>query len=110
MMCRDVAITEINFILDDIHNGIELNVIEQKCERFKLKCDNYEELRITKNEVRVDRLKEYIRFFNISGICEYDIFTSKDVFYELLEENLEESEWKKINEFLLKGDILTYYK
>lgn len=109
-MCRDVALVEINSILEDIHNGVELEKIKQNCETFKVKCNNYEELCITKKEIRVDRLKEYIKFFNLSGICEYDIFVSPNVFYKLLKKYLEKSEWKKIKAFLKRGDILTFYE
>lgn len=110
MICRDVAITEISFILEDIYNNIKLERIKQRCERFKLICTNYEELALAKEEIQKDRLKEYIKFFNISGICEYDIFANIQIFYEALEENLEESEWKKIKEFLDSGNILAFYE
>lgn len=110
MMCKDIAIVEINSILEDIHNGVELEKIKQHCERFKRVCDNYEDLAIMKEEIQIGRLREYIRFFNISGICEYDIFAKAEIFYELLKENLEESEWQKIKEFLSNGNILTYYE
>lgn len=108
-MCRDIAIDIINGILEDIYDNADTHLIREKCEEFK-KTYFYEDLKIDESEIRKDRLKEYIRFFNISGICEYDIFESEKIFYKILEENLEEEEKSDIKRFLDAGGILQEYK
>lgn len=105
-MCRDVGIFKLNQILDSIHAGENEEEIRDKCEEFKRVFD-YEELGITEEEVRKDRLKEYIKFFNISYVCEYDIFDDKEMFYRLLKEGLDS--WKSIEDFLNKGNLLCDY-
>lgn len=104
-MCRDVSINVMNGILDEIHNKGSEERIKGKCNYFLERCD-YEELKLTEAEIRKDRLIEFIKFFNICNICEYDIFDSRHTFYGLLERNLEPAVWTKINEFISKGNIL----
>lgn len=107
-MCRDVGIFKLNQILDSIHAGENEEEIRDKCEEFKRVFD-YEEFGITEEEVRKDRLKEYIKFFNISYVCEYDIFDDKEMFYRLLKEGLPADIWKSIEDFLNKGNLLCDY-
>lgn len=109
-MIREAAINLLNEILDDIHNGGESEEeIRKKCNSFIMRY-NYEELAIKKEEVRLDRLLDYIRFFNISYVCEYDIFSSREMFYDVLKEHLEPEKWEDIKNFLDRGNILCDYQ
>ena len=107
-MCRDVGIFKLNQILDDIHAGKSEEEIRNKCEELKRLFD-YEEFGITEEEVRKDRLKEYIKFFNISYVCEYDIFEDRKMFYRILKEGLSSDVWNSIEDFLSKGNLLCDY-
>lgn len=109
MMCREVAMFSLNEILDEIHNGVEPEEIKKKCNSFMAKCD-YEELEIQKEEIRLDRLLDYIKFFNISYVCEYDIFPNPEMFYNILKENLQKEKWEDIKNFLDRGNILCDYQ
>ena len=103
-MCREVALKFLSDFLDEIHenNGFCSTWTKENIEEFKRIYD-YEELKITASEIRRDRLKEYIIFFNVSYICEYDIFARKEDFYEALKEL---KEWSEIKNFLDRGNIL----
>ncbi len=102
-MCREVALKLLNDFLDEIYrNGYVTPELKEKIKDFMLKCD-YESLGITKEEIRKDRLKEYVIFFNVSYICEYDIFARKEDFYEALKDL---KEWPEIKNFLDRGNIL----
>ena len=107
-MCREVAMLLLNEILDDIHRGVELKKIKEKSDSFITKYD-YERLYIRKEEIRLDRLIDYIKFFNISYVCEYDVFCNPEMFYDILKENLEKERWKDIKDFLDRGNILCDY-
>ena len=109
MMCRDAAIFLLNEILDDIHNGVEPEKIREKSNLFIIKYD-YEQLGIRKEEIRLDRLLDYIKFFNISYVCEYDIFPNPEMFYNILKENLQKEKWEDIKNFLDRGNILCDYQ
>ena len=107
-MCRDIAIDIINDILEDIYNGISIDRIRTKCEEFKRKCD-YEDLQIEEEEIRKERVNEYIKFFSISGICEYDIFKDRNTFYRILKENLEVEKAADLERFMEAGGFLSDY-
>lgn len=109
MMRRELAINLLNEILDDIHNKKPEEEIRKKCNSFIMKY-NYEELAIQREEVRLDRLIEYIKFFNISYVCEYDLFPSREMFYDVLKEHLEPDKWEDIKNFLDRGNILCDYQ
>ena len=108
-MCREVAIFKLNQILDFIHAGKSEEEIRNKCDEITRLFD-CEEFEITEEEVRKDRLIEYIKFFNISYVCEYDIFDDKDMFYRILKEGLPTDIWEAIEDFLDKGNILCDYQ
>ena len=107
-MCRDATIYFLNKILDDIHNEMDTEQTKEKSEDFKRRFD-YEELNLQEDEIRKDRLKEYIVFFNISYICEYDIFSDINIFYKLLEENFGKELWEDVERFLNAGNLLCDY-
>lgn len=109
-MCRDVEILVLNQILDKIHNEATFDEIYECCENFKRMFDDFDELNLEVEEIRIDRLKDYIKFFNISKICEYDLFQNPQTFYKVLEEYLDSNQWKDIKIFLSNGNILCYYK
>lgn len=106
-MRRDIAIDCLHTVLDDIHNNVAIQTIKQKCQELKEKVDWYD-LQIEKPEIYKERLAEYIKFFNIIGISENEIFERTEDFYELLKENLKE-EWPRIEERISSGKNLIGY-
>lgn len=101
-MRRSIAIDCLHVILDDIHNNVAIQTIMQKYHQIEEKAD-WCDMQIERSEIYKERLVEYIKFFNITGISENDIFERKEDFYELLEENLKEK-WPSIRQYLLSGN------
>ena len=97
-MTRKIAIDVLGGILDDIYNGISIDIIKEKCQELQ-KNIVFSDMQLEKSEIRTDRVREYIMFFNITGVSEEDMFEKKEDFYNLIAKNLKE-EWEDIEQYL----------
>ena len=97
-MTRKIAIDILGEILDDIHNEKPMDIVEKKCKELQRNIV-FSDMQLDRSEIRADRTREYIKFFNITGVSEEDMFKNKKDFYELAAENLIE-EWEDIEQYL----------
>lgn len=107
-MRREIIIDGVRTVLDHIHEGISMNMIERECKEVKKVFKRSNE-RIEKSEICTDRLKDYIKLIQITGISEDQLFENKKDFYDFLEEYFPEL-WADIERFLMAtGKNLTEY-
>ena len=107
-MTRSIAIDCLGVILDDIHEGKPMDIIKKECEELQENIV-FADIQLEKSEIRTDRIREYIKFFNSTGVSEEDMFEKKEDFYTLIAENLKD-EWGDIEQYLhTTGECLAEY-
>ena len=75
-----------------------MDIVNKKCKELQREFVFWD-FHLDKDEIRADRTREYIKFLNITGASEDDVFENKKDFYELAAENLKE-EWEDIEQYL----------
>lgn len=106
MYCREWALMQLKKILDLIYDGKEYQAVTTHAFHQFMNHYDYEHLNLSKEEIPKDRLMELIKFFKLSGVCEYDIFKNPDVLYEVFKENLPAEIYKKLKDNREKGNLV----
>lgn len=106
MYCREWAVKQLKNILDLLHDGKDCNKETSRAIDDFMEHYDYEQLNLSKEELPKDRLMELIRFFQISGVCEYDLFETPDILYETFADNLPAETYEKLNKNRMSGKLV----